>query len=97
VRDNPNAIGYDGLGYVTEDVKVIAVAKDRSLPYIKPSIETVVNGTYPISRDLYMYTTESPSQVVKDYLTWIFSPEAQLIVSELGFVPMSIDSSANGE
>jgi len=97
VRDNPNAIGYDGLGYVTPDVKVIAVAKDRSLPYVKPTIQTVINGTYPISRDLYMYTNESPSQAVQDYLAWIYGPEAQEIVSDLGFVPVSTKQSANGE
>ena len=40
VRDNPNAIGYDGLGYVTPDVKVIAVASEDQGAYIMPSAET---------------------------------------------------------
>lgn len=97
VRDNPNAIGYDGLGYVTPDVKVISVAKDRSHSYVQPTIETVKDDSYPISRDLYMYTTDSPSQVVQAYLEWIFSAEAQQIVSELGFVPVTPVEGANGE
>lgn len=97
VRDNPNAIGYDGLGYVTPDVKVISVAADRSHSYVQPTIETVKDGSYPISRDLYMYTTESPSQVVQNYLEWVYSAEAQQIVSELGFVPVTPSEGANGE
>ncbi len=88
VRDNPNAIGYDGLGYVTPDVKVIAVAKDASSPYIFPSAESVNAGQYPISRDLYMYTAGEPTGAVKAYLDWIVGPEAQEIVTELGFVPI---------
>lgn len=87
VEDNPNAIGYDGLGYITPEVKVIAIAKDDQSPYIIPSIETVNNNSYPIARELYMYTKGEPAGIYKDYLDWIFSPEAQEIVKELGFVP----------
>lgn len=88
VSDNPNAIGYDGLGYITPDLKVIAIAEDSESPFIIPSIETVNDGTYPIARDLYMYTAGEPAGGLKDYLSWIVSPEAQEIVSELGFVPI---------
>lgn len=88
LKDNPNAIGYDGLGYVTPDVKVVAVATDFSGPYVLPSAATVNNNTYPISRDLYMYTNGEPTGAIKDYLDWIFSPEAQKIVGDLGFVPV---------
>lgn len=88
VRDNPNAIGYDGLGYITPELKVIAIAKDIDNSYVIPSIDTVNDGTYPIARDLYMYTAGEPTGVLKDYLEWIVSPEAQQIVTDLGFVPV---------
>lgn len=88
VRDNPNAIGYDGLGYVVPEVKMLAVASKSGKPYILPSAETVNAGTYPISRDLYMYTSTNPGTGVEDYLAWILTPEAQTIVTELGFVPV---------
>lgn len=89
VRDNPNAIGYDGLGYVTHEVKVLAVARAAGQPFILPSAETVNNKSYPIARDLYMYALRQPEGVIKDYLDWILSPEAQSIVKELGFVPLT--------
>ncbi len=88
VRDNPNVIGYDGLGYVTPDVKVVAVARAESDHFILPSANTVNNNTYPIARDLYMYTAGQPQGAVKTYLDWIFSAEAQQIVTQLGFVPI---------
>jgi len=88
VRQNPNAIGYDGLGYVTPDQKVIAVARDGAGPFVYPTVETVNNGAYPIARDLYMYTAGEPTGTAAEYLSWIMGPKAQVIVSELGFVPL---------
>ncbi|MCX7976651.1 MAG: PstS family phosphate ABC transporter substrate-binding protein [Bellilinea sp.] len=88
VSENPNAIGYDGLGYVTEHVKVLGIGTQPDGPFIMPSIETVNSGAYPISRDLYMYTRRDAPPLVNDYLNWILSPDAQQIVSRLGFVPI---------
>ncbi len=89
VRSNPNAIGYDGLGYVPDDLKMIAIAEEAGGAYVLPAIETVNDKTYPIARDLYMYTNGEPTGIVKEYLDWIMlSVEAQEIVAELGFVPV---------
>jgi phosphate transport system substrate-binding protein len=93
VRQNPNAIGYDGLGYVPEDLKMIAIAEQEGGAYVLPSIPTVNDKTYPIARDLYMYTDGEPTGIIKDYLDWILDAEAQEIVAELGFVPASPTSS----
>jgi phosphate transport system substrate-binding protein len=87
-RDNPNAIGYDGLGYVTPEVKVVPVSKDDAGPFILPSADSVNNGQYPIARDLYMYTDGKPTGAVLDYLNWLMTAEAQNIVTQLGFVPI---------
>ena len=88
VRQNPNAIGYDGLGYVTPDQKTLAVARGEGRPYVKPSVETVDNATYPIARPLYMYTNGQPTGIIRDYLEWIMGPEGQAIVRDLGFIPL---------
>ena len=87
VRQNPNAIGYDGLGYVTPDQKMVAVAHDASGPYVLPSVETVNDGSYPISRPLYVYTAGEPTGEIKAYLDWILS-EGQALVPKVGFVPL---------
>ncbi len=87
IRQNPNAIGYDGLGYVTADQKMLGVAKDASSTFVLPAVATVNNGTYPISRGLYMYTAGEPQGKVKTYLDFILG-EGQQIVPTLGFVPL---------
>jgi phosphate transport system substrate-binding protein len=86
---NPNAIGYDGLGYVTEHEKVLAVARKDGDPYVLPSVATATDGSYPLSRDLFMYTAGEPQGEIAAYLDWVVGPDGQAIVRQLGFVPLS--------
>lgn len=96
VRQNPNAIGYDGLGYIPPDLmdSVIAIGKDAAGLFVRPTIQTVNDASYPVARDLYMYTAGQPQGAIKDYLDWIMTPEAQDIVAQLGFVPISTSSAS---
>jgi phosphate transport system substrate-binding protein len=87
VRQNPNAIGYDGLGYVTPEQKLVAVAQDAEGPYVLPSVETVNDGSYPIARPLFMFTAGEPTGRIARYLDWIRG-EGQALVPEIGFVPL---------
>jgi phosphate transport system substrate-binding protein len=87
VRQNVNAIGYDGLGYVTADQKMVAVARTAAGPFVLPSAATVLDKMYPVSRPLYMYTAGEPSGAVRAYLDWVMG-EGQSLVTELGFVPL---------
>lgn len=89
VATNPNAIGYDGLGYVTAEQKTVRVGLTSAGPFVPPSIDTVDDGTYPIARPLYMYTRGEPAGTIKEYLDWIVSEDGQRIVAELGFVPLA--------
>lgn len=86
VQRNPNAIGYDGLGYVTDAEKVLALAEDEAGPFVKPSVASARDGSYPLSRGLFLYTLGVERQEVKDYIAWILGPEGQAIVARLGFV-----------
>jgi len=88
VQQNPHAIGYDGLGYVTSEQKMIAVARTAAGPYVLPSARTVLNKSYPVSRPLYMYTAGEPTGAVKKYLDWIVS-DGQKLVRDVGFVPLA--------
>ncbi|MCO6450660.1 MAG: phosphate ABC transporter substrate-binding protein [Caldilineales bacterium] len=98
VQRNPNAIGYDGLGYVdAAHEKVLGVAKDASSPYVAPSVATGADGSYPISRGLYMYTAGEPTGVITEYIDWVLGPAGQAIVAELGFVPLGAAELASEE
>lgn len=87
VSQNPNAIGYDGLGYVVDSVKVLSIGLDPDGPFYPPSLETAQNHTYLISRDLYMYTNGQPQGILREYIDWVLQPEGQTIVKNLGFIP----------
>ena len=87
VRQNRNAIGYDGLGYVTPDLKTIAIASTAGAPYVLPSAATVIDGTYPVSRPLFMYTAGEPAGSVKAFVDFV-TGDGQGLVTGLGFVPL---------
>lgn len=88
VKENPNAIGYDSLGYITPEVKLLGISSlENPDDFILPSLVTVNNNTYLISRNLYMYTLDEPVGAIQDYMDWILSDEAQEIVNQLGFIP----------
>ncbi len=83
IKETPGAIGYVGLGYVDSDVQGV------DIDGVTPSVATVQDGTYPISRDLNMFTKGQPSGAVKEFIEYIQSSEGQSIVEAEGFVPLS--------
>ncbi len=82
------AIGYSGMGYATDHVKMLEIATASDEPYFAPNLQNVIDKTYPIARPLYMYSLGEPTGKAKAYLDWILSPEGQKIVEKLGFVPV---------
>ena len=82
VKGNPLAIGYDSLGYVTDDVKMLKVDG------VAATVENVKNGTYKISRPLNVVYQESKvaSEVNTAFLTFLQSSDAQKIISDNGYV-----------
>jgi phosphate transport system substrate-binding protein len=88
VAKNPKAIFFPGLGYVTKDLKVLAIKKDASSPAVKPSIATVHDKTYPVSRPLFFYTAGQPAGVNKAFIDYAMSKTGQAVVEYMGFVPL---------
>src|SRR4051812_33468235 len=91
VAKTPCAIGYSGMGYKTDDVKWLKISKKKGETGIAPSIEAALDGTYPISRPLFIYTPGEPTGAVKEFIEWCNGPEGQKIVKDLGFVPLPKD------
>ncbi len=87
VMKNEHAIGYIGLGYLDDQVKALKVIGQKGQPGVAPSIATVKDGSYPISRPLYCYTNGEPTGALAEYLSWCLGAEGQAIVQETGFVP----------
>jgi phosphate transport system substrate-binding protein len=89
VTQTPGAIGYVGLGFVDNKVKALKIDN------ITASVENVLTGTYPISRDLYLFTMGNASGLVGEFIEYIMSNEGQEIVEEEGFVPLPASESYN--
>jgi phosphate transport system substrate-binding protein len=88
VAQNPKAIFYPGLGYVTDEVKTIGIKKTDSDPAVSPSVTTALDGTYPIARSLYYYTDGEPGGVIKAFIDYCLSDEGQSSVLDVGYVPL---------
>jgi len=82
-------IGYSGMGYDSDRVKMLAVAAGPGKPAYSPTLENALSGRYPISRPLYVYTLGKPSGELRRYLEWTLSPPGQQVVVRTGFVPAS--------
>ncbi len=95
VSRTPCAIGYSGMGYKTDEVKWVKVAKVKGEIGVEPSVATAKDGSYPIARPLLIYTVGEPAGNLKDYLDWIRSPAGQQIVIDLGYVPVGNMESAD--
>lgn len=88
VAQNPNAIFYVGLGYISERVRALEIKEDADSPAVYPTIESVSSGEYPLSRPLHFYTNGEPTGAIADYVAFVLGPEGQRIVEELEFVPL---------
>jgi phosphate transport system substrate-binding protein len=82
VTQTPGAIGYVGLGYVDSTVKALKINN------ISANVQNVLAGTYPISRDLYMFTKGNATGPIEEFILYIQSTEGQAIVTQEGFVPL---------
>ncbi|MDR2405186.1 MAG: phosphate ABC transporter substrate-binding protein [Deltaproteobacteria bacterium] len=81
VGGNRNAIGYVGVGFLNPRVKVLEING------VLPSLENVANGSYPLSRELYMFTRDPVPDTAKLFLDFLGSPTGRDIITETGFLP----------
>ena len=88
VSQTAGAIGFSGMAYATDAVKVLKVSKKAGEPGVAPSIATTLDKSYPISRPLFMYTAGEPEGAAKKYIDWILSDAGQQLEKENGYVPL---------
>jgi phosphate transport system substrate-binding protein len=83
LEQDPQAIGYLGIGFV--DAKVKAIKLDG----VEPTQENAKNGTYPVTRLLYMNTKGEPTPLVKAFIDYVKGPEGAKLIQKHGFIPTS--------
>ena len=87
VAKTPCSISYTGMGYLNHEVKSICISKGGAT-CVSPTAETAASKTYPISRELFMYTVGTPKPEVIAFLEWIKTPKAREIIIRSGYVPV---------
>ena len=86
VAHNQNAIGYIGFAYIDNSIKVLSL--DKGNGSVLPTTQSILSGTYPLSRSLYFYTNGEPKEgLTKDFCDFVLSEKGQNIVSEVRFIP----------
>ena len=91
VGESPNAMGYAGYNHVNAMVRALPLI-DEADRAIRPTVSTIQDGTYPLSRNLYLYVNLPPGETLppaeQAFIELIFSDEGQQIVRAAGFVPL---------
>jgi phosphate transport system substrate-binding protein len=83
LEQDPQAIGYVGIGFVDEKLKGI------KLDGVEPTQENAKSGAYKVTRLLYMNTKGEPTPLVKAFIEYIKGPEGAKIIQKHGFLPLS--------
>ena len=66
VSKTPCAIGYSGMGYRRRTTSRCSRSRqEKGEPGVEPTLATALDGSYPISRPLYLYTLGEPSGAVQ--------------------------------
>jgi phosphate transport system substrate-binding protein len=83
VAESPGAIGYISSGFVSDEVKVLAVDG------VVPSEEAILRGEYPVQRRLHFFTVGQPDGLAAEFIDYVLSDEVQHdIIPEAGFTPI---------
>ncbi len=83
VASNKYAIGYIGLGYLNKELKQLKVNNILGTP------ASALDGSYPISRPLYMFTSGWPKGDVAKFINYVLNPyKGQKLVKKAGYIPL---------
>ena len=84
VASTQGAIGYVGLGFIDKSVKALEVNG------VAPSAETVLDKSYKLSRELFMFTNGMPAKdsLKAKFLGMCHTAQGAEIIEEIGFVPV---------
>ena len=92
ITEDQAGIGYSGIGYLTSGVRVLPLAEKDGAPFVAPTQQNALNGSYPLWRHLLVYVNKSPNKpldpLVKEFIKFIYSKEGQAIVIKDGFFPL---------
>ena len=94
VATSLNGIGYSGIGYTTSSVRAIPLFK-KGNDYVAATPANAVNGTYPLSRFLYVYINKAPNKglapLEREFVKLVMSKVGQEVVVKDGYIPLPLE------
>ncbi|WDY58009.1 phosphate ABC transporter substrate-binding protein PstS [Pseudomonas sp. PSKL.D1] len=92
ISSSLNGIGYSGIGYKTASVKTVALAKKEGGAFVEDNEANALNGTYPLSRFLYVYVNKAPNKPLApldaEFIKLVLSQAGQQVVVKDGYIPL---------
>jgi phosphate transport system substrate-binding protein len=92
VTSSANGIGYSGMGYTTSGVKMVPLAKKEGQAFVEATPENAINGSYPLTRYLYIYINKKPNQPLapleNEFMKMVLSKIGQQVVIKDGYIPL---------
>ena len=91
IAGNEHSMGYFGYAYYAENMDVLGIVKVNG---VTPSNETVSNGSYALSRPLYIYVSINSLQKkeqVLEFVRYYLSDEGIAMVIEVGYSNVPVD------
>lgn len=95
IAQSDTAIGMISHAWINEDVVGVGIRENGET--LRPTIENIRSGRYPIVRDLNLITVGKPSGPVKEFIDFILGAEGQKTVAESGYIPVWRIPSRPGE
>ncbi|SJM94430.1 Phosphate binding protein [Crenothrix polyspora] len=92
VTSSTNGIGYSGIGYTTSGIKMVPLSKKTGDAFVEATPENALNGTYPLTRYLYIYVNKKPNTPLapleNEFIKLVLSKVGQEVVIKDGYVPL---------
>ena len=92
ISSSLNGIGYSGIGYKTSSVRTVPLAKKEGGEFVEDNEANALNGTYPLSRFLYVYVNKAPNKPLApleaEFIKLVLSKQGQEVVMKDGYIPL---------
>jgi phosphate transport system substrate-binding protein len=92
VANTLNGVGYSGIGYKTDGVRIVPLSKKAGEDYVPATTEAIETGKYPLARYLYLYVNKKPGQPLPtleaEFIKFVLSRQGQQIVIKDGYIPL---------
>jgi phosphate transport system substrate-binding protein len=94
VSTSINGVGYSGIGYKTSSVRAVPLSSKSGGEFVEATPENAVDGSYPLSRFLYVYVNKNPNKPLspldREFIKLVYSQQGQHIVAKDGYIPLPV-------